>query len=142
MKLLNRILLTLLLSVVPMAAVPPTTVVFDFDFTQTGSSACTVTVTTSCVSAFTVSFYQNGIPGSGTPLGTPTVMFLPTPISTTGPTTNIRCAGCIPTTLTYPGIYYACVLTNWKDSTGAAQVSNSNCVGFGWPSAPVNLHLQ
>ncbi len=86
----------------------PTQFLWDYDFTQTNSRACSTTVLTACVLGFTtqtVNQLTNAI------LVGPTVVALPTTISTTGPTVGIAAPFTPPTAL---GQYAVQVIVNWR----------------------------
>jgi hypothetical protein len=113
----------------------PTGILFDYDFTKPQNKPCSATVTTNCVSGFTLTT----LAGS-TPMGAPVSVPLPTSISSTGPTTNITVAYTPPVNL---GAYSACLQTNYRDAAGSVQGGPQSCIGFSiLPDAPANLRLQ
>jgi hypothetical protein len=114
----------------------PTSVLWDYDFTQPLNKACSSSVTTNCVSGFQVGYFQS----SGTQIGSWTSVALPATISSTGPTTGISTAYAGPTTL---GSYLIEVQTMYKDSTGATQGGPVASLSFPLtPSAALNIRTQ
>lgn len=92
----------------------PTSVLFDYDFTQPLNKACSATVTSNCVSGFQAGYFS----GSGAQLGSWTAVPLPATISSTGPTIGISTPYTGPSSL---GIYQLEVQVLYKDGSGAAQ---------------------
>src|SRR5438445_10558368 len=81
---------------------------WDYDFTQPNSRACTTTVTTACVTGFTVQTINQT---TGAVIAGPPAVALPATISSTGPTIGIASPFTPPTAL---GSYAVQVTVNWK----------------------------
>jgi len=82
--------------------------IWDYDFTQPLSRACSTTVLTACVSSFTtqtINQLTNAV------IAGPTAVALPATISTTGPTVGIAAPFTPPTAL---GQYAVQVIVNWR----------------------------
>jgi hypothetical protein len=119
----------------PAGAPAPTGILFDYDFTKAQNKACSATVTTNCVSGFTLTT-QSG----ATQVGAAVSIALPATISSTAVTTNIPASYTAPTNL---GNYSACLQVNFKDAAGAVQGGPQICVGFPiLPDSPLNLRVQ
>jgi len=86
----------------------PTQFLWDYDFTQPLSRACSTTVLTACVSGFTtqtINQLTNAV------IAGPVAVALPATISTTGPTVGIAAPFTPPTAL---GQYAVQVIVNWR----------------------------
>jgi len=119
-------------------ALPPVTqFLWDYDFTQPNSRACSTTITTACVSGFTV---QTIVQPSFAVIAGPVAIPLPGTINTTGPTVGISSPFTPPSAM---GNYQIWVTVNWKDSSGAAQTAPTASLGFAVvPVVPANLRTQ
>ena len=136
------ILISSMLLVMGLAAqaVTPTQFLWDYDFTQPNSRACSATVTTSCVSGFTEQVMVQPASGPATLLAGPTAIPLPATISTTGPTVGISAPFTPPTAM---GNYQLWVTVNYKDGNGVAQIGPTSSLGFAvLPIAAQNLRTQ
>jgi len=118
-------------------AAAPTQFLWDYDFTQPSSRACSSTATVSCVSGFTV---QTVVQPAFTVIAGPVSVALPATISTTGPTVGISAPFTPPAAM---GNYQIWVTVNWKDGSGTAQSGPTSALGFAViPVAASNLRTQ
>ena len=114
------------------AAGVPTAVLFDYDFTKPQNRPCSGTVTTNCVSGFTLTTLSGA-----TQVGTPTGISLPASLSITAVTVGITTLYTAPTSL---GNYSVCIQVNYKDGTGTVQGGAQGCLGYAvLPDAPLNV---
>ena len=135
---LNASLLGMALHLVPQvnaASGIPTAVLFDYDFTQPLNKACSSTVTSNCVSGFTVTLAQGS-----TAIGSPVSVALPATISSTGPTVGI--SGALPA-ISAMGQYTVTVQVMFKDATGTVQGGPVAALNFPLtPSGVANIRVQ
>jgi hypothetical protein len=117
-------------------AATPTQILFDYDFTITTNRACTVAITSSCVSSFTESVTNS----LGTVVAGPVNIVLPATISTTGPTIGITTPFNVPATL---GPYNILVQVVYKDNAGVAQGGPTASLGYSvTPTGALNVRVQ